>query len=150
MTDFKDVKFMTAKEKETVMTQWRGLIVALIGGKHGASLRPYFKRALYHHLMQHCGYIAHFDEGGFFSEYFEVPEDTLRFFKHFTSEGQSYCHEDYRDINGMMRLFLGVSSDPDSNYGAITRKMSEEQKNEDILRARMLLNKHGLKMEVVG
>lgn len=103
--EFRDVEFMTAKEKELVLKQWITFV------KNGFQLK-HFTKGLYHHLMQHCSFIAHYDRGGFYSTYFERPEDTVRFLAQFDLDegGESTEYggigwrqrEDYTDINTAM------------------------------------------------
>lgn len=69
MPEFKDTKFMTAKEKQTVIRAWERFL------KNGCKPND-FTKALYHHLINHCSFIAHYDLGGFYSTYFSEPEDT--------------------------------------------------------------------------
>jgi hypothetical protein len=71
-----------------------------------------FTKPLYNHLIQHCSFIAHYNQGGFYGTYFEDPEDTMRFIKQFDKEhgcisveyGMTYWlnNDDYRDINTAM------------------------------------------------
>jgi len=74
--DFKDVKFMSAKEKQTVLNAWKRFI------KSGFSFKQ-FSKALYNHLVQHCNFIAHYNRSGFWGTYFQDPEDTQKFLNQF-------------------------------------------------------------------
>ena len=103
-TEFKDVRFMTAAEKSKVLRQWKRFL------KSGFEARLFMK-SLYHHLIQHCSFIAH-NLGGFYGVYFEDPSATQRFLDQFDrSKGclsveYGYAwwikDEDYRDINNAM------------------------------------------------
>ena len=95
---FTDVQFMTAKEKELVLKNWKTFL------KHGLQRKHFIKR-LYNHLHLHCGYIAHYSRDGFYSTYFEAGQDTERFFDHFcTYTKTNYgANSDYDDINTTMR-----------------------------------------------
>ncbi len=95
---FTDVEFMTAKEKELVLKNWQTFL------KHGLQ-RKHFTKRLYNHLHLHCGFIAHYNLGGFYSTYFEAGEDTERFFKHFCiHSAQNYgANIDYDDLHTAMR-----------------------------------------------
>ena len=96
---------MTAEEKEKVLKDWQKFI------ENGFS-RAKFTKRLYNHLTLHCSFIAHFCQSGFFSTYFEDPEDTLKFLRQF--DGDYGCMsveynmdywirgEDYNDINTAM------------------------------------------------
>jgi len=50
-TEFKDVRFMTAADKKKVLRQWVRFL------KSGFDARLFMK-SLYHHLIQHCSFIA--------------------------------------------------------------------------------------------
>ena len=102
---FKDVRFMTAAEKQRVLRQWGRFMKSGFDAGH-------FMKSLYEHLIGHCSYIAHFSRQGFFETYFIAPSATQRFLDQFDrSEGclsveYGYAwwinDEDYRDINGAM------------------------------------------------
>ena len=51
--EFKDVRFMTAVDKKKVLRQWVRFL------KSGCDAR-HFMKSLYHHLIQHCSFIAHY------------------------------------------------------------------------------------------
>jgi hypothetical protein len=95
---FKDVEFMTAREKELVLKNWRNFL------KNGLQ-KQHFTKRLYEHLHLHCGYIANFNIHGFFSVYFEAGQDTERFFEHFCNyTAANYgANGDYGDVNTAMR-----------------------------------------------
>ena len=95
---FNDVEFMTAKEKQLVLKNWKAFL------KYGLK-RQHFTRRLYEHLHLYCGFIAHYNIHGFYSTYFEAGQDTERFFDHFcTYTKANYgANSDYADINTAMR-----------------------------------------------
>ena len=105
VNQFKDVRFMTAAEKQRVLRQWVGFMKSGFNERH-------FMKSLYKHLIQHCSFIAHFNRGGFYAVYFEDPSATQRFLDQFDrSKGclsveYGYAwwinDEDYRDINNAM------------------------------------------------
>lgn len=102
--EFKDTKFLSAREKEKVLKAWRQFL------KSG--LEPTkFTNGLYEHLIQHCAFIAHFDRWTFYNVYFSEPEDTIKFFSQFDKEKGNEAIEygatwwlqgDYKDINEAM------------------------------------------------
>ncbi len=104
-TEFRDVRFMTAAEKKRVLRQFIRFL------KSGFEARLFMK-SLYHHLIQHCSFIAHYNLAGFYGVYFEDPPATQRFLDQFDrSKGclsveYGYAwwinDEDYRDINNAM------------------------------------------------
>ena len=95
---FTDVEFMTAREKELVLKNWKTFL------RHGLK-KEHFTRRLYEHLHLHCGFIAHYDIHGFYATYFEAGPDTERFFEHFcTYSASNYgANSDYDDLNTAMR-----------------------------------------------
>jgi len=95
---FKDVQFMTAKEKELVLKNWETFL------KHGLKKQNFTKR-LYEHLHLHCGYIACYNQSGFYSAYFKAGQDIERFFEHFCNytTGNYGANVDYDDLNAAMR-----------------------------------------------
>ena len=90
---FTDVEFMTTKEKELVLKNWKRFI------EDGLQRRHFTKR-LYEHLHLHSGFVANFNVGGFYSVYFEAGQDIERFFEHFCNYK---VLDDYSDINTAMR-----------------------------------------------
>ena len=103
--EFRDVEFMTAREKELVLKAWKTFI------KHGFQYKHFNKR-LYEHLSLHCSFMAHYNRYGFWYEYFEDPNDTVRFLSQFDKAfgfkavelGMNvwfYCR-DYQDLNNAM------------------------------------------------
>ena len=90
---FTDVQFMTAKEKELVLKNWKTFL------KHGLK-KGHFTKRLYKHLYLHCGIIAHYSKDGYYSTYFEAGEDTQRFFEHFCNHTPVV---DYDDLKTAMR-----------------------------------------------
>lgn len=104
--DFRDVKFMTATEKFLTLRQWVRLLDS------GFNVDQWAKSPrVYHHLMQHCGHIAHYDAGGFYHAQFAAPEDRVRFMTDFLRDADSGRFEwgagaDYADLNALMALAL--------------------------------------------
>jgi len=96
---------MSAEAKEKVLRDWDKFIESDFD-------KDRFTKRLYNHLIQHCSFIAHYNQGGFYGTYFEDPEDTLRFIKQFDRDkgcisieyGMKYwlSGEDYADINNAM------------------------------------------------
>ena len=87
-----------------------------------------FTKSLYHHLTQHCSFIAHYDRQGFHAHYFSpLGENTLRFIDQFDPAlpghsveygwvlwwkgGNDVCAESY-DLNAVMRQAMGSYADP--------------------------------------
>ena len=93
---FKDVEFLTAKEKELILKAWIKFLDNGLKEQH-------FSKRLYDHCLLHCDFIAHYNIGGFYSTYFNGDySDLKRFFSHFTT-GNGYVYiVDYRDISTAM------------------------------------------------
>jgi hypothetical protein len=107
-----DADFLSAKEKAKVLKEWTGFV------KSGF-LPERFTKNIYEHLHLHCGYIAHYDKGGYYYTYWNdeilryaakngsalspVPGvfyEWKRFLKQFTIRG------DYQDISTAMMIIL--------------------------------------------
>lgn len=101
----KPTKFMPAEDKEKVLKSWQRFI-------NSGFDKKYFTKRLYDHLNLHCSFIAHFNQQGFYSSYFEDPEQTIEFLKQFDTDHAcvsveySSTHwlksEEYRDLNTAM------------------------------------------------
>lgn len=101
----KSAKFLSAEEKDKVLKDWTRFIESDFS-------KTRFTKSLYDHLIQHCSFIAHYNQAGFYSTYFEDPEDTIRFLKQFDRDqgcisveyGMKYWlnAEDYADVNNAM------------------------------------------------
>ncbi len=140
----KDTKFMPARERGLVLRQWETFL------RNGCR-REDFTNALYHHLMQHCSFIAHYNRDGFYQTYFCEGEDTAHFLTQFDRSkgcrsveyGMTYwlTAEDYSDINSAM---VDVAA---KYIPILTQAAKAKQKEADIARARVLLAKHGVSLE---
>ncbi len=133
----KDTRFMTAAQKGKILQQWNLFLKSRLAADK-------FTEPLYNHLILHCSFIAHFNRKGFYLTYFEEPEDSIRFLRQFDNRNgipQSirYTPSDYHDINTAM---CNVASRyiPD-----LIKELQVRQKDMDVLRAKALLAKHGLK-----
>lgn len=142
MAELKDVKFMTALEKERVLKQWETFL------SNGCQ-RQHFTKPLYQHLINHCSFIAHYDVDGFYSAYFENGENTVHFLTQFDNRNDTpksveygmtywYTDPDYCDINQGMCLIAEKYLDQ------LSRIARDKQRTYDIETARALLAKHGL------
>jgi len=111
---FTDAEFMSAKEKELVLKQWKSFLKALstcdFGAQQGADYgyfpaqldKPFTDR-LYKHLSLHCGFIAHYNRLGFLSSRFshaEVIQETIEQMQ------RVYVMSDYRDLHQAMMAEL--------------------------------------------
>ena len=136
-----DSKFMDAETKRKVLKHWKAFLESgLQKGK--------FTKLLYHHLIQHCSFIAHYDINGFYSTYFENGDDTIQFLSQFDGRqgmpksveyGMTYwlTDEDYYDINSEMVRIAG-------KYMPFLLEMARiSQRDRDLELARLLLAKHG-------
>ncbi len=107
-----DADFLSAEEKFKVLKQWEIFV-------NSGFLHERFTRNIYEHLHLHCGYIAHYDRGGYYYTFWNdeilryaaknncvlspVPGifyEWKRFLKQFTVRG------DYSDINTAMMIIL--------------------------------------------
>ena len=137
--EFRDVQFMSAREKELVLKAWVRFL------RNGSRFEDFLRR-LYEHLHLHCSFIAHYDRAGFYRTYFENGEDTVRLFSQFDKLGECRSIE------------YGMTSWLEGDYGDLARAMIEEaspyipklienaqarQHEADLAEARRLLAKHG-------
>ncbi len=139
----KDTEFMTAKDKELTLKQWRTFIREGMQSKH-------FTKRIYDHLILHCSFIAHYNRWGFYSTYFEQPEDTIKFLGQFDPNGDHtsieigmaywFTGSDYHDLNDAMCQVVG------KYIRQYTNQKLKEAKTRDILTAKSLLAKHGISM----
>jgi len=140
---FTNVEFMTAREKELVLKNWRTFL------KHGLQ-KQHFTKRLYEHLHLHCGYIANFSRDGFYSTYFEAGQDTERFFEHFCTytAGHYGANVDYDDINTAMRQVyeefkaeILTKAEADINHSLDVLEACVKRSREDEKFARQFLSK---------
>jgi len=142
---FKDTKFMSAEDKEILLKQWERFI------KNGMR-QEHFTDRIYKHLTLHCSFIAHYSRRGFYSVYFENPENTIRFLEQFNPKGGHksveygadwwYTDPDYHDINEAMCQVVGKYIDK------YRKAKKEEAKLRDILQAKRLLERHGIPLNL--
>lgn len=141
----RSVKFMPAEEKRKVLKQWELFL------KSGLE-REKFTKLLYNHLIQHCSFIAHYDIHGFYSTYFVEGEDTVHFLSQFDGrdgipESVEYhmtgwiTNEEYGDINCEM-VRIASKYIPRLMTASVNKQMVD-----DVTRAKLLLEKHGIKVE---
>src|SRR5438128_12214856 len=78
---FRDSEFMSAREKALVLKAWVRFL------KNGLRSEDFSDR-LYKHLVNHCGFIAHYSRAGCYATYFENGEDTTRLRSQFHKRGE--------------------------------------------------------------
>lgn len=135
---------MTAKEKVAVMNAWETFL------KYGCQ-REHFTEALYHHLIQHCSFIAHYDRCGFYATYFEKGDDTVHFLSQFDQSkgarsieyGENWWRNsaEYSDINNALIDIAG------KYIPTLIALFLSKQKERDLDLARRILAKHDIKAE---
>jgi len=141
----KDVKFMSAAEKQKVLKQWELFL------KSGLS-KDKFSKALYEHLINHCSFIAHYNIHGFYDTYFDQGDDTVHFLSQFDNRNGIpksvelgmfgwYTDSDYHDLNSAM---CRVAS---PYIPLLIKQVEAKQKAHDIELAELLLAKHGIKVK---
>lgn len=122
---FKDVQFMTAKEKEKVFKNFKQVI-----DNRDINL---MQKSLYNHLNLHCSFIAHYNIYGFKAEY---SGQNFRRFIEWLMENHLLVWGDYTDINGAMREYLA------GQYKQILAELDAEQANREVMLLRALAEKH--------
>jgi hypothetical protein len=140
MVGFKDTQFMSAREKELVLAQWKRFVERGLNFEH-------FTDRLYKFLTLHASFIAHFNRSGFYSTYFENPEATIRFLNQFDGDygfasieyGSTWWLEgEYADINrAMCEVVEGVK-------GRLYSELTQKVRGRDLALASQLLAKHGI------
>lgn len=157
--EFTEQEFMTAADKAKVLKHWERFMKALVTEYHEEEVDKYgnrmpkpfkaFTNELYKHLSLRASFIAHHDRGGFYREYFEEPEMTLKFMTQFDPTGPqisieyggSYWKNQYPDINEALIQVTG------KYLPALREKLTASQKDKDVARAEALLRKHGMTLK---
>ena len=128
---FTDAEFMSAAQKRNVLRAWLRFV------KSGFEQR-WFTKALYEHLIQHCGYVAHSNRGVYYDTYFQDPEATQRFLDQFDRSrgcqsveyGGAWWLGDerngYRDINQAM-VDVIQNLFPDLRHALTARQLSQAE-----------------------
>ena len=141
-TEMSDVQFMSAEQKRKVLRQWELFLKSGLKKEH-------FTKDLYHHLMQHCSFIAHNDIHGFYDTYFKRGDTTLDFLSQFHWKDPRSIEygwtswvtdKDYADINCEMCLIAG------KYLPALELQAKNTQRGNDLAYAEALLKKHGMSM----
>ncbi|KKL95467.1 hypothetical protein LCGC14_1854290 [marine sediment metagenome] len=151
-----NVQFMTAGQKYLTLRQWKRFL------ESGLSEEK-FTKMLYHHLIQHCDFIAHYSREGFYGTYFSNGDSIVRFLSQFdTTNGVP------RSIESHSTHWLAGGNDVSAEYYDINNEMCRvaakyipvlitaarvQQKEHDVSLARRLLAKHDvelIKEEVEG
>jgi len=136
--DFADSQFMTADEKRKVLRQWKLFV-------KGGFKKSQFTKNIYEHLHLHCGFIAHYNIHGFYATYFEDPEDTIRFLRHFDRDVDGWRYwiaGDYADINEAMCDVV------DRHKASLYRRLKGLSRDRDLVWAEALLKKHDVDIDV--
>ena len=138
-------RFMTAKEKGLVLKAWKRFLAK------GLRWEDFIER-LYSHLINNCSFIAHYDRGGFYAEYFESGDQIILFLRQFDArnagangippsveyDSTEWIDDDYGDLN---RAMIEAAT---PYIDSLFRKAQEAQRAEDIQEAERLLAKHGI------
>ena len=139
---FRDSEFLSAEEKRLVLRDWVRFL------KRGLRFAD-FTKALYAHLHLHASFIAHYNRVGFYAEYFERGEDTVRFLSQFDKRGECQSVEyggtwwlsgDYADLNQAM------VEEAAKYIPALNERAHQLQREADLSAARELLGKHGVEL----
>lgn len=96
-----DSRFMTASEKEKVLKHLAKFVKSRFS-------QEAFTKALYNHFYLHCGFIAHYDQHGFYDARFGSPED-MRDTINTLLRCSNNCSSDYQDINSAIAELIGDS-----------------------------------------
>jgi len=158
MAEFTDSKFMSAQEKETALRDWERFL-------KGGCKKEQFTKVLYHHLMQHCSFIAHYDINGFYATYFENGDTTIRFLSQFDPTRATFAEPSGKLIIPPRSAEMGMTYWAKGDYEDINTEMirvagkyipklvgaaGARQRASDISTAEALLAKHGIKAPEEG
>lgn len=166
MEKYTSVEFMKAIDKQKVAKNWEVFMKYLANGEHrkynetaegsdyGTQAPKEFSKALYLHLSLHCGYIAHYNQHGFYDTYFTGGEEDLkRFFMNFEkTEWGGYTSSvvwgDYKDIGEVMcdtyakykdRIFKEAEEVRDSKF-ELVKEIVKRAETDEKLRAVVVSN----------
>jgi hypothetical protein len=137
---FRDVQFMSAAEKAATLRAWMRFL------KGGLQFGQ-FTKGLYHHLIQHCNLVAHYNRAQFYGHYFEDGDATALFLSQFDVRGPCLPVEyggrywltgDYDDLNRAM------VAEAATFIPALIEAARGKQCVADIAAATALLTRHGL------
>jgi len=139
---FRDSEFMSAREKLLVQKAWVRFL------KNGLRWEDFSDR-LYKHLINHCGFIAHYSRAGYYATYFENGEDTTRFLSQFDKRGEcrsveyggAWGNGEYEDLR---RAMIEEAS---GYIPALMEQASAKAKEADLTEARRLAAKHGFEIQ---
>ena len=139
---FRDSEFMSAREKLLVQKAWVRFL------KNGLRSEDFSDR-LYKHLINHCGFIAHYSRAGYYTTYFENGEDTRRFLSQFDKRGEcrsveyggAWGNGEYEDLR---RAMIEEAS---GYIPALIEQASVKAKESDLAEARRLAAKHGFQIQ---
>jgi hypothetical protein len=139
---FSDSEFMSAREKALVLKAWVRFL------KNGLRQEDFSDR-LYKHLINHCGFIAHYSLAGYYATYFENGDDTTRFLSQFDKGGECHSVEyggswfdgEYEDLN---RAMIEEAS---GYIPTLMEQASGKAKEADLAEARRLAAKHGFEIQ---
>ena len=139
---FRDSEFMSAGEKLLVLKAWVRFL------KNGLRSEDFSDR-LYKHLINHCGFIAHYSRAGYYTTYFENGEDTTRFLSQFDKRGE--CHSvEYGGAwgNGEYEDLRRAMIEEASGYiPTLMEQASGHARESDLAEARRLAAKHGFQIQ---
>ena len=139
---FSDSEFMSAREKALVLKAWVRFL------KKGLR-REDFSDRLYTHLINHCGFIAHYSRAGYYATYFENGKDTTRFLSQFDKRGEcrsieyggSWLDGEYEDLR------IAMVEEASGYIPALMEQASAKAKKADLAEARRLAAKHGFDIQ---
>ena len=142
MENFTDAQFQTANEKASIYKSWCRFTDRLANGDIKGAQKAFSKR-LYEHLHLNCGYIAHYDQNGFWHTYFEGYVNVDSFFKNWENDYKGWMN-DYSDINKAMQEYVAPKI-----KDIIALQYSKERKDA-ILQAKHAVKQYGLTAEILG
>jgi len=139
---FRDVEYMSAREKVLVLKAWVRFL------KNGLRWEDFADR-LYKHLINHCGFIAHYSRAGYYATYFENGEETKRLLSQFDKRGECRSVEYGGSwFDGLYEDLRKAMVEEASGYiPALMEQAAGKAKETDLAEAQRLAAKHGFKIQ---
>lgn len=113
MREMKSTEFMTKEEKEKVIKQFSKFVESGFN-------EVLFTKPIYQHLHLHCGFIAHYNQLGFYEARFSDLDSVEMTIRQIMQSSYA-CHADYRDINNELANIVNES------YSTIISKFKAQE-----------------------
>lgn len=138
MSRFKDEEYITAAKKEKILDLWIRFL------KNGFK-RNDFTKELYKYLTLYCDFIAHFNEHGFYAEYFTTGDGKQRFLEQFDRRQiRSNNWIGFKLTGSCADLNNALFDEAEKYLSVLYAGAKAEQKDLDLRIVEKLLERHGM------